>query len=149
MKFNFLKTEPKEILDFEKEIGVELLCEELPAGNFQVRFEKAEISNFIVCSFGKTIDEALENYCRSIRFAKIKATNSNKVIDIPNLIHTRKVEIPKEEKPCTPNGQIVLDFFNDAIENSDYWRISKSVDWKVGFKQGVFEWLNSQDKTRS
>ncbi len=89
-----------EILDFEKQIGFELVVNERPdtqdAPRFYVRFEHGEIMrNGILeshCGNGNTIDQAIKKYCEYIS-NKTMAFNAyekhRKNIQIPKLIHTK------------------------------------------------------------
>ncbi len=98
MKINYL-TET-EILDYEKEVGYELVVSERPAHynlpRFYVHFEHGEVmaNNCLASEYGngKTIDEALYNYCKKISNKKIAFdafTDHRKNIDAPRLIHTK------------------------------------------------------------
>jgi len=98
MKFNILST--KEILDYEKEIGVELVVNErTPQGNlpkYYIEFENGEVmENKCLCGVtgnGNTIDKALINYCEEIsgtRMAFNAYSSSRREIQLPKLIHTK------------------------------------------------------------
>jgi hypothetical protein len=98
MKFNILST--KEILDFEQEIGVELVVNERkPQGclpKFFIDFENGEVmeNGMLIGKYGNgnTIDEALINYCHEIsgrRIAINPTSKERREIEIPKLIHTK------------------------------------------------------------
>ena len=102
MKLNLIAT--KEILDFEKEIGYELVVNEraIHAGSYAslskyyVQFENAEVmeGGCLVGEYGNgsTIDEALKDYCREISNCRIvfgAYTNERKEVQFPKLIHTK------------------------------------------------------------
>lgn len=102
MKLNLITT--KEILDFEKEIGYELVVNEraIHAGSparlskYYVQFENAEVMEG-GCLAGKygdgnTIDEALKDYCREVSNCRVAFgayTKERKEIQFPKLIHTK------------------------------------------------------------
>jgi len=94
----------KEILDFEKEIGYELVVNEraIHAGSparlskYYVQFENAEVieGGCLVAKYGNgnTIDEAIKDYCREVSNCKIAFsayTSERKEIQFPKLIHTK------------------------------------------------------------
>jgi len=148
MKFNFLKTEPKEILDFEKEIGVELVVSRgVLTDDFYVTFEGSlwgdNTPKYEVGGTGKTIDKALHDYCTKISSSVLKVRQT--IICTPHLVHTRKVEIPKEEKPETDitNRETARGYTNSRLEHMDC-----TVAYHCGFEDGVFSWLNSQEETK-
>jgi len=102
MKFNLIST--KEILDYEKEIGVELIVTErsIHSGSaarlskYCVSFEGGEVSenSMLVGATGNgdTIDKALTDYCHQIsnkRMAFGAYTPDRKEIKLPKLIHTK------------------------------------------------------------
>jgi len=102
MKLNLIST--KEILDFEKEIGYELVVNEraMHAGSparisrYYVQFEKAEvmIGGCLASKYGNgdTIDEAIKDYCREVsncRVAFSAYTNERKEIQFPKLVHSK------------------------------------------------------------
>lgn len=102
MKLNLISV--KEILDFEKEIGYELVVNERPihAGSparlsrYYVQFEKAEVMEG-GCLAGKygngnTIDEAIKDYCREVSNCRVAFgayTNERKEIQFPKLVHSK------------------------------------------------------------
>jgi len=99
MKFNLIET--KEILDFEKELKIELVVNErsktynLP--KYYVSFENAEVmENGMLCGCsgnGNTIDEALLDYCKEIetkRMALFAYTDKRYEVVCPKLVHTKK-----------------------------------------------------------
>jgi hypothetical protein len=102
MKLNLITT--KEILDFEKEIGYELVVNEraIHAGSparlsrYYVQFEKAEVMER-GCLTGKygngsTIDEAIKDYCQEVSNCRVAFgayTNERKEIQFPKLVHTK------------------------------------------------------------
>ena len=101
MKLNLITT--KEILDFEKEIGYELVVNEraIHAGSparlskYYVQFEKAEVMEggclIEKHGDGNTIDEAIKDYCREVSNCRIAFgayTNERKEIQFPKLVHT-------------------------------------------------------------
>ena len=102
MKLNLITT--KEILDFEKEIGYELVVNErtVHAGSparlskYYVQFENSEVmgGGCLAGRYGNgnTIDEAIKNYCREISNCRIAFgayTNERKEIQFPKLVHTK------------------------------------------------------------
>ena len=102
MKLNLIQT--KEILDFEKEIGYELVVNEraIHAGSparlskYYVQFEKAGVMEG-GCLAGKygngnTIDEAIKDYCREVSNCRVAFgayTNERKEIQFPKLVHSK------------------------------------------------------------
>ena len=100
MKINWIT--PKEILDFEKEIEVELVVNEIlgvrlcESRTFHVSFPKAEsMENSCLVGYfgvGTTIDNALKDYCRQVS-GKHMAINpcecTRRNIWFPNLTHTK------------------------------------------------------------
>jgi hypothetical protein len=102
MKLNLIST--KEILDFEKEIGFELIVNEReinsssPArlSKYYVNFEHAEVMEG-GCLVGKhgngnTIDEAIRDYCREVSNCKVAFgayTSEGKEIQFPKLVHSK------------------------------------------------------------
>jgi hypothetical protein len=108
MKVNSIQV--KEILDFEKEIGRELIVNErfisaksrIGMNRFYVEFEKSSIlgDGVLIGSAGNgnTIDEALVNYCSIISGETLvfdEMTPDRIYIKVPKLIHT--------EYSCTTN----------------------------------------------
>lgn len=102
MKLNLIST--KEILDFEKEIGYELVVNErdIHAGShvrlskYYVKFENSEVMEggclIGKCGNGNTIDEALKNYCSEVSNCRIAfdvCTPQRKEIQFPKLIHSK------------------------------------------------------------
>lgn len=98
MKFNLIGT--KEILDFEKELDLELVVNERPKSynlpTYWVSFEYAEVmDNGMLCGAfgnGNTIDEALQDYCKEIetkRMALHACSDKRREIVCPKLIHTK------------------------------------------------------------
>ncbi len=98
MKINTI--ESKEILEFEKEIGHELVANTRPIHSklktFYVGFKSCErIENTLLCSVvgeGNTIDSALKNYCKQVscRMMMFNAYSSNRrEVLFPKLIHTK------------------------------------------------------------
>lgn len=106
------KKEAMEILDFEKEHGLELTVRETPPE--VIKFPR------YYCSFdgykiikgepsqrtdGKadTIDEAIKDYCKNIsgRILYISNVSKGKAIRIPELKHTRLIEEESEGKQAT------------------------------------------------
>ena len=102
MKLNLITT--KEILDFEKEIGYELVVNEreIHAGSaarlskYYVQFEKAEVMEggylFGKQGNGNTIDEAIRDYCRQVSNCRIAFgayTKERKEVQFPKLIHNK------------------------------------------------------------
>jgi hypothetical protein len=102
MRLNLITT--KEILDFEKEIGYELVVNERPIHadspvrlpKYWVQFEKAEVmkSGCLVnkCGNGNTIDEAIGDYCCEVSNCRVAFgayTNERKEIQFPKLVHTK------------------------------------------------------------
>ena len=97
MKLNLIETH--QILDFEKQIGYELVVTERPAhlhkSRFYVSFEQCEIidAGFLNSTSGQgdTINEALLHYC-SLISNKVAMFNAYKperiIIQLPTLIHT-------------------------------------------------------------
>ncbi len=102
MKINLIST--KEILDYEKEIGIELVVTEraIHAGS------AAGLSRYFVCfgggdvaensmlvgvtGNGDTIDKAITDYCHQISNKKMvfgANTTKRKEIQLPKLIHTK------------------------------------------------------------
>lgn len=93
---------PKEIIDFEKEIGVELVVNEMDAltscegRKFHVSFLNAEsMENSCLVGYfgvGTTIDNALKDYCRQVS-GKHMAINplecTRRNIRFPKLTHTK------------------------------------------------------------
>jgi len=97
MKINYL--ESREILDFEKEIGQELVCHERPRNlhlpRFYVGFLYGEVMTggclMGASGNGCTIDAALQDYCKEIsntRMAFGAYTSNRKEVEVPKLIHT-------------------------------------------------------------
>jgi len=98
MILNLIST--KEILDFEKEIGFQLVVNEreyrqnyrLP--KYYVSFESSWVS---VPPYlegrtgdGNTIDEALKDYCNKISNVKLVIDKNTRVeIKVPKLVHTK------------------------------------------------------------
>jgi hypothetical protein len=102
MVLNLITT--KEILDFEKEVGYQLVVNEraLHAGSparlskYYVQFEHAEVMEG-GCLAGKygngsTIDEAIKDYCKEVSNCKIAFgayTPERKEVQFPKLVHTK------------------------------------------------------------
>jgi len=100
MKFNLIST--KEILDFEQEIGTELVVNERKeygkGCKYYVQFEHSEVMTgvFLVSSYGNgdTIDEAIENYCVKIQNKRIAInadTPNRREVVCPKFTHTKKL----------------------------------------------------------
>lgn len=101
MKFNLIDT--KEIIDFEQELGMELIVNERPKSanlpRYYVSFEHIEVkegSMLIGTSGnGETIDDALENYCKEIETKRIVLfaydSDKRREVECPKLIHTKKL----------------------------------------------------------
>ncbi len=102
MKLNLIST--KEILDYEKEIGVELVVTERsihigsPAklSRYFVQFETGEIceNSMLIGATGNgdTIDQAIADYCHRVSNRKMAFgayTSDRKEIEMPKLIHTK------------------------------------------------------------
>ena len=102
MKLNLITT--KEILDFENEIGYELVVNEraIHAGRptrlskYYVQFEKAEVmeGGCLVGKYGNgnTIDEAIKGYCREVSNCRVAFgayTTERKEVQFPKLVHTK------------------------------------------------------------
>ena len=98
MKFNLIST--KEILDYEQEIGHELVVVErdpyMKLSRYYVSFEKGESmeDGALVGHSGKgnTIDEALIDYSKQVSCRKMAfdaMTNRRTEIQFPHLIHTK------------------------------------------------------------
>ena len=102
MKLNLITTE--EILDFEKEIGHELVVNEraIKNGNhfrlsrYFAHFEGAEVMEdrglLSVNGNGNTIDEAIKDYCRKVSNCLVAFgayTKERKEIQFPKLVHTK------------------------------------------------------------
>ena len=97
MKLNLIETH--QILNYEKQIGYELVVTERPAhlnlSRFYVSFEHCEIldGGFLNSTSGQggTINEALVDYC-SLISNKVAVFDAYKpertIIKLPNLIHT-------------------------------------------------------------
>lgn len=90
----------KEITDFEKEIGYELVVKQRSPltehEKYYVSFETGEImkGGCLISNTGNgnTIDEALLDYCKHISYKRMAFgayTNNRVEIDIPQLIHTK------------------------------------------------------------
>ena len=101
MKFNLL--EKKELLDFEKEIGVDLVVTETDDneiigdmfGVYYVAFENSRISEvgempFEIWGTGDTINEALQGYASKI--SSMRLIINYRYIKCPTLIHTINVD---------------------------------------------------------
>jgi hypothetical protein len=102
MKLNLITT--REILDFEKEIGYELVVNErdINAGSparlsrYYVQFEHANVMQG-GCLIGKhgngnTIDEAIKDYCREVSNCRIAFgdyPSERKEIKFPKLVHSK------------------------------------------------------------
>ena len=98
MKLNLIET--KEILDLEKEIGIELEVNERPThsglSQFYVSFKNGESmeGGFLVghSGNGDTVDEALQDYCKQIscrRMAFNSYTPEHREIQFAKLTHTK------------------------------------------------------------
>jgi len=97
MKLNLIST--KEILDYEKEIGIELVVNEreLPLGRlkkYYVLFENSSVKdgNAWIGVYGEAdnIDMALSDYCIRISGQTlIFNTIERREIKVPKLIHTK------------------------------------------------------------
>ena len=102
MKLNLIT--PREILDYEKEIGYELVVTERPfsRGNinhlprYYAKFEYSDVmeDNTLIGYYGDgdTIDAAIQNYCdiisnRHVAFSAYSDKRKN--IYIPKLVHTK------------------------------------------------------------
>lgn len=158
MKFNFIKTSPVEILDFEKTIGVELVASQCK-DRFQVCFIDRSVT---VYGEGKSVDAALIDLCeiisnRSFTFYKYGSSESIRHIPFPTLCHTRKVEIPKEEKTMYGFSSSEKKYYSqlEMAENFANKHFESplnncaSAEYKYGFKCGVATWIIEQDKTKS
>lgn len=166
MKFNFLKTDIRtvEILDFEKEIGVELVVEEhkLTASSpgwlkkWRAYFEK--IKPCVKPGRGNSIDEALKDYCKNIREVNgvtvmdISHDGIYLFIETPHLVHTRKVEIPKEEKAKERlfSKDEVIAFakcvwYNEPIEDYTKGLSTYFDEWKsLNYTLNLAEYVNNK-----
>jgi hypothetical protein len=110
MKFNLLRD--KEITDFEKEIGIELVVTEIntdnpshnpPYNKYNVRFEDCDCmigyTIYSLMGLGDTIDEAIADYCDKISGNKLISTiqydghgtykKYERGIIVPKLKHTK------------------------------------------------------------
>ena len=102
MKFNLISE--KEITDFEKELGVELVINERPfhlgspsgLSRYYARFENSEVmqGSCLIGKYGNgnTIDEALKDYCKEVSNSLVAFNAfSQKRIEVrfPKLIHTK------------------------------------------------------------
>lgn len=102
MKLNLIPT--KEILDFEKKIGYELVVNERTINNrsparlskYYVHFEKACVIDGGCLSGiygdGNSIDEAIKNYCYEVSNSRVvfdAYTNERKEVKFPKLVHTK------------------------------------------------------------
>jgi hypothetical protein len=170
MKFNFIKTSPVEILDFEKKIGMELVVDMLNHNMMSFQFEGSQNDPFIY-DFESTkpdIDKALSYMCNAIKGTRLYCKNIPKgynstVVILPHLVHTRKVEIPTEEpKYQKPPLGIIPKKLHDERRYSDlcnailrYNTVNKPVpiEWEeeIRFLEHLYhsEMLNSQDNTKS
>ena len=98
---------PKEITDFEKELGYKLVANKLTfnfgtpshVDRFVVRFENLKIKDgrrFVDrLGSGSTIDGALEDYCSKIsnRFVIFGSSPNRVEIKLPTIVHTKLVEM--------------------------------------------------------
>lgn len=98
---------PKEILDYEKEIGIELVVSErdqvdidFTGYRYYCDFPPMEITDgrFLKTSTGngQTVDEAISSYCKAISFKNVVinaySSTHRREFFVPNLVHTRKGE---------------------------------------------------------
>lgn len=101
MKLKLLNS--KEILEFEKEIGYELVVQERPSylnlDRFYVSFEHGEVMEngclIGASGNGNTIDEAIIDYCNQISNRKMAFNayqENRKEIRCPKLVHTVKTK---------------------------------------------------------
>ena len=105
MKLNLIET--KEILDFEKEIGFELVVNERAINlkeksnipRYFAQFERCEVMvrDLLSGAYGNgdTIDEAISNYCIEVSNCKVAFNaygNDRKEIQFPKLIHTKLIQ---------------------------------------------------------
>jgi len=92
----------KEILDLEKEIGIDLVVNERPyhtnLSRFYVSFKDGEsMEKGCLVTYsgnGNTIDEALSDYASEISCRRMvygAYTNDRKEITLPKIIHTKLV----------------------------------------------------------
>lgn len=106
MKINRIGT--KEILDFEKEIGFELVVNERainsesPAGihKYYAQFQNAEVMSggFLTGKYGNgnTVDQAIADYCREVSncLVAFNAYSEDRIeIQFPKLIHTKLLRL--------------------------------------------------------
>ena len=98
MKINLI-TE-KEITDFEREIGHEIVVNERPHSynlpRYYAKFENCEVKEdcCLIGTYGNgsTIDEALSNYCNEVsnkRMVFNSHTSKRQEIVFPKLVHTK------------------------------------------------------------
>lgn len=95
----FKLIDPKEITDYEKEIGFELeVCERTPKYGHQyyARFQGGEVKleGILRGSYGNghSMDEALQDYCEEISQVTLvfdACGEGKKEIQTPKLIHTK------------------------------------------------------------
>ena len=101
MKLKLLNS--KEITEFEKEIGYELVVHERPSylnlDRFYVSFEHGEVMEngclIGASGNGNTIDEAIIDYCNQISNRKMAFNayqENRKEIRCPKLVHTVKTK---------------------------------------------------------
>lgn len=148
MKFNFLKQEAKEILDFEKEIGVEVVVNKFENKywtQFENGWERKQCQLYGLSGVGATIDEAIKDLCRVSSKKELAIVIPFKpmvLFDVPTLCHTRKVEISKEEldehgfgKYITPMTQAEAAQF--AVIDGKAFSEPKSKEFIKGFEEGV------------
>lgn len=98
----------KEILDLEKELGCELVVKERANKNgplkglpkYYVHFKKSGVKLGTGTAYtfgnGETIDEAIEDYCCEISSCTLiinLGTEGRKEIQLPNLIHTKLLNL--------------------------------------------------------
>ena len=95
MKFKLIET--KEILEYENELGVELIVHERENGpKYYVLFDHCEImENDTLVGYygnGNTVDEALIEYCEKIsnkQLALFAGSKERMEVFCPKLVHTK------------------------------------------------------------
>src|SRR5680860_228298 len=148
MKFNLI--EAKEILDFEKELGVELTVNERPEADnlpkYHVSFDHVEVmEGGCLCSprgDGETIDDALRDYCNEIgnrRIALFEYTDKRREVVCPKLVHTKKVRRLSREEEKEKQTKKKGNYLVEAV---------KKLTGKYYTPPGVLEHIKQEDRAK-
>ena len=146
MKFKLLapEPEPKEILDFEREIGVELVVSE-GYETYKMWFEGSDNKCFEVINSTHTymktkegyleINDAISSFCKNmsgkqVQFNRIPFGYTSTIIRLPNLVHTKFDIVNRHLAPSKEfdywNRVLEMDRIRKADRPKAEWEVSKT-----------------------